>query len=332
MSTVASFLAEDHYFGRNFDSEKTHNETVVIAPNNYSFKFRQVDNIDSHYAIIGMATVVDDYPLFYEACNEKGLAMAELTYYEADYKELNENTDNIAPFELIPWILCQCETVKEALELIKKINLLNINFNEEIQLSPLHWMISDKNESMVVECEATGLKVYYNPARVLTNSPSFDKQYFNLNNYRHVSSKIPRNNFSENLELDVYSRGMGSIGLPGDYSSTSRFVKVAFTLQNVVIGSSEEENVSQFFHILGSVTQQRGCSEVAQGQFDYTIYTSCINTDKGIYYYKTYYNSQINAIGLYDHDLTDDELVIYPLNDYPQINYQSSKKEEYMFN
>ena len=332
MCTAASLLAEDHYFGRNLDLEYSYNETVVIAPRNYCFKFREVDNIDSHYAMIGMAFVVDNYPLFYEACNEKGLSMAGLNYYEAEYKEYDENKDNVTPFEFIPWILSQCEDVKEALELIKKINLVNISFSEELSLSPLHWMISDRNQSIVVECEADGLKVYYNPIGVMTNSPSFDKQAFNLNNYRHLSSKTPRNSFSENLQLDVYSRGMGGIGLPGDLSSASRFVKAAFTLHNVLIGKTEEENVNQFFHVLGSVTQQRGCCEVAQGQYEYTIYSSCINTDKGIYYYKTYYNSQISAVNMYDYDLTNEELDIYPLIDTPQINYQNGKKEEYMFN
>ncbi len=332
MCTAASFSAIDHYFGRNLDLEYSYNETVVITPRNYSFKFRQVDDIDSHYAIIGMAFVVDNYPLYYDACNEKGLSMAGLNYPEADYKEYDENLDNVTPFEFIPWILSQCESVSEALELIDNMNLVNINFSEQLPLSPLHWMISDKENTVVIECEKDGLKVYSNPAQVMTNSPSFDKQLFNLNNYRHLSSKTPENTFSENLDLEVYSRGMGGIGLPGDLSSASRFVKVAFTLQNVLIGKSEEENVTQFFHILGSVTQQRGCCEVAEGKYEYTIYSSCMNTDKGIYYYKTYYNSQINAIDMYNYDLTEDELAIYPLNDSPDINFQNSKKEEYMFN
>lgn len=332
MCTAASFLADDHYFGRNLDLEYSYNETVVITPRNYPLKFRQVDNMDSHYAIIGMAFVVDNYPLYYEACNEKGLAMAGLNYYEAEYKEFDEDKDNITPFEFIPWVLSQCESVKDAIELIKNINLLNENFSEELPLSPLHWMISDKKQSIVVECEDNALKIYHNPFNVMTNSPSFDKQAFNMNNYRHLSAKTPENTFSDNIHLDVYSRGMGAIGLPGDLSSASRFVKVAFTLQNILKGTGEEENVSQFFHVLGSVTQQRGCCEVDEDKYEYTIYSSCMNTDKGIYYYKTYYNSQITAINMYNYDLTEEDLAIYPLVDVQQINYQNNKNEEYMFN
>lgn len=324
MCTAASFLAEDHYFGRNLDLEYSYNETVVITPRNYSFKFRKIEDINSHYAIIGMAFVVDNYPLYYDACNEKGLSMAGLNYPDAEYKQFNQNKDNITPFEFIPWILSQCETVTEAVELIENINLVDINFNKDLPLSPLHWMISDKDKSIVIESEADGLKVYQNDCCVMTNAPSFDKQLFNLNNYRHLSTKTPKNTFSDNIQLDTYSRGMGGIGLPGDLSSMSRFVKVAFTLQNILTENTEEMNVYQFFHILDSVAQQKGCCEVAPNQYEYTIYSSCMNTNKGIYYYKTYFNSQINAVKLYDHDLNAQKLVIYTLNKDPVIKYQSN--------
>ncbi len=332
MCTVTNLSADDHYFGRNLDVESSNNETVVITPQNYQFKFRQVENIDSHHAIIGMAVVVDNYPLYYDACNEKGLCIAGLNYYEAKYQDLNENKDNITPYEFIPWILSQCENVKEAVELIKNINIVNIDFSEDITLTPLHWMISDNDESIVVEPNENDIIIYPNPTGILTNSPSFDKQLFNLNNYRHLSSKTPKNNFSSNLELNVYTNGMGAIGLPGDSSSMSRFVRANFNLQNILVGHTEEENVIQFFHVLDSVSQTKGCTEVSQGKYEYTLYSSCINANQGIYYYKTYFNSQINAINMYNYDLTDDELAIYPLNDYPEINYQNSKKEEYMFN
>ncbi|MDO5825410.1 MAG: choloylglycine hydrolase [Methanosphaera sp.] len=332
MCTAASFLAEDHYFGRNLDLEYSYNETVVITPREYEFKFKQVDNIKSHHAIIGMAFVVDNYPLYYDACNEKGLAMAGLNFPSAVYRDSNEEKDNIASFEFIPWILSQCETVADAIELIEKINILNINFSEKLPATGLHWMISDKKNSIVVESNQKGIMIYFNPLGVMTNEPSFDKQAFNIKNYRHLSNKTPENTFSPNLELEVYSRGMGTIGLPGGLDSASRFVKVAFTLQNALKGEDEEENVNQFFHILGSVYQQKGCCEVAEEQYEYTIYSSCMNTDKGIYYYKTYENTQINAINMYNCDLTDDELVIYPLNDTPAINYQNGNDEEVMYN
>lgn len=144
-----------------------------------------------------------------------------------------------------------------------------------------------------------GLKIYDNPTGVMTNNPPFDQQMFLLNNYRGLSPRQPENRFSEKLPLECYSRGMGALGLPGDLSSASCFARVAFTKMNSVSGDSEEESVGQFFHILGSVEQQRGCCEVAEGKYEITIYTSCCNATKGIYYYTTYTNRQITAVDMH---------------------------------
>ena len=116
---------------------------------------------------------------------------------------------------------------------------------------------------------------------------------------------------------------MGGIGLPGDLSSVSRFVKAAFTKLNSISGWSESESISQFFHILGSVAQQRGCVCMQEGIYEITIYSSCCNMDKGIYYYTTYENSQITAVNMYNEDLESEELVSYPLIKGQQINKQN---------
>ncbi|WP_270657596.1 choloylglycine hydrolase, partial [Eubacterium callanderi] len=253
MCTAATYTTKDHYFGRNLDLEFSYNETVTVTPRNYPFQFRKVKALESHYAMIGMAFVVDNYPLYYDATNEKGLSMAGLNFPEnADYKQEAEGKDNVTPFEFIPWILGQCSTIKEVKELLGRINLININFSEKLPLSPLHWMISDRNESITVESVKEGVKIYDNPVGILTNNPTFDIQIFNLNNYVNVTREVPENRFSSAIALDAYSRGMGGIGIPGDLSSSSRFVKAAFTKLNSVSGTSESESISQFFHILGS--------------------------------------------------------------------------------
>ena len=156
---------------------------------------------------------------------------------------------------------------------------------------------------------ADGLHVYDNPAGVLTNNPPFQQQMFQLNQYMHLSPRQPENHFSDKLELQAYSRGMGALGLPGDLSSTSRFVRVAFTKLHSISGDSENESVSQFFHILNSVDQQRGCCEVAEGKYEITLYTSCCNLNKGIYYYTTYENHQISAVDMHVENLDATELL-----------------------
>ena len=226
-------------------------------------------------------------------------------------------------FEFIPWILSQCATVKEAKALIEKINLTNISFNEKLPLAQLHWLIADENEAITVESVKEGIKIYENPVGALTNNPPFDKQLFNLNNYINLSTKTPTNKFSENLNLQTYSRGMGAIGLPGDLSSQSRFVRVSFIKMNSISKDDEKSSVSQFFHILNSVDQQRGCCELENEKYEITIYTSCCNATKGIYYYTTYDNHQINAVDMHKENLDGHELVRYQLISEEQINIQN---------
>lgn len=314
MCTAITYKTKNHYFGRNFDLEYSYNETVTITPRNYEFKFRKVEPLTTHYAMIGMAYVVGDYPLYYDATNEKGLSMAGLNFPKnADYKEYVDGKDNVTPFEFIPWVLGKCATISEVKSLLDNINLVNINFSEQLPLSPLHWIISDRDSSITVECVKEGLKIYDNEIGVLTNNPPFDYQMFNLNNYMNLSIKSPTNTFSDKIELDQYSRGMGGMGLPGDLSSASRFVRAAFVKLNSLSRDTEEESVSQFFHILGSVEQQRGCVEMGENEYEITIYSSCCNTDKGIYYYITYDNRQIIGVDMHRENLDGSKVVSYPL-------------------
>ena len=192
MCTAATYTGKDHYFGRNLDLELSYNESVTVTPRKFPLKFHQVHDMNEHFAIIGMATVVADYPLYYDATNEKGLSMAGLNFPgNADYKEPAEDVDNVASFEFIPWILGQCETVADVRKLLAKINITNVEFSEQFPPSPLHWMISDKNESITVEQTKAGLNVYDNPVGIMTNNPEFPFQMFTLNNYRRVSPKHP---------------------------------------------------------------------------------------------------------------------------------------------
>ena len=324
MCTAATYKTDDFYFGRTLDYEFSYGDEVTITPRNYPFYFRKIGAMGKHYAMIGMAHIADGYPLYYDAVNEKGLGMAGLNFVgNADYKKFAQDKDNIAPFEFIPWILSQCATAKEARTLIEKINLIDTPFSRDLPLAELHWLLADRNEAITVESVKEGINIYQNPVGVLTNNPPFDEQMFQLNNYMHLSAKSPQNLFSDKLPLHAYSRGMGALGLPGDLSSQSRFVRAAFTKMNSVSGNTESESVSQFFHILGSVDQQRGCCDVGDGKFEVTTYTSCCNTDKGIYYYTSYDNHQITAVNMYKENINSNRLVRYPPIHGEQIKMQN---------
>ncbi len=315
MCTSVCARFSDRYFGRNLDVEYSYGESVVIMPRNYVFNYRKANPVKNPYAIMGMAKVVDGVPLFFDALNEKGLAMAGLAFAgNTEYKPVREGADNITPFELIPWILLQCKNITEAKALLNKINVADISFSENLPLSPLHFMISDNECSIVVECVKEGVMVYDNPVEVLTNNPPFPMQLFNLNNYMSLSPNPPENHFCKDIGFETYSRGMGAIGLPGDLSSQSRFVKAAFTkLNSYVPDNSEQSSVSQFFHILYSVYQQKGCVCLDKGVYEYTEYSSCCNLNRGIYYYTTYENSCITSIDMHKENLESDSLIEYEL-------------------
>lgn len=324
MCTAATYKTKDFYFGRTLDYEFSYGDEITVTPRNYAFDFRHTSACTSHYAIIGMAHIVGNYPLYYDAINEKGLGMAGLNFVgNAVYAKPVSGKENIAQFEFIPYILGKCANINEAKSLLASINLTDTPFSEKLPTAQLHWIIADENGCITVESMADGLHIYDNPVGVLTNNPPFETQMFMLNNYMSLSPKQPQNTFANGLALNSYSRGMGALGLPGDLSSASRFARVAFTKMNSISADSENESVSQFFHILGSVDQQRGCCEVSEGKYEITIYTSCCNTTKGIYYYTTYNNHQISAVDMHRENLDSTELMRYPLIEEQQINFQN---------
>lgn len=314
MCTAITYKTKDFYFGRNLDYHICFGEDIVITPRNYVINFSYMGECRTHYAIIGMAHIENDYPLYYDAVNEKGLGIAGLNFVgNAFYRDVADGVDNVAQYEFILWILSQCSSVREARALIGKVNITNVKFNDKLEVASLHWIIADKNEAITVESVMEGVIIYDNSVGVLTNNPTFKEQMFSLNNYMHLSNKEPKNMFSNKIDLKVYSRGMGALGLPGDVSSQSRFVRAVFNKMNSVCGESEEESVEQFFHILDSVSQIRGCCEVSEGQYEITIYSSCCNCDKGIYYYITYDNRGIRAVDMNTIELDEDRLIRYTL-------------------
>ena len=325
MCTAATYRTKDFYFGRTLDYEFSYGEEITVTPRNYPFSFRYLPEKREHYAIIGMAHVEEDYPLYYDAVNEKGLGMAGLNFVgNAVYGEVREGKENVAVFELIPYILSQCENTEEARELLGKIQITDTKFKEQLPNGRLHWIIADEKEAITVESVTEGLKIYENAPGVLTNNPPFPMQMFQLNNYMQLSSRQPENLFSDQLSLETYSRGMGALGLPGDLSSASRFVRVAFTKLHARSGEGEADSVGQFFHILGSVEQTRGCCELENGKYEITTYTSCCNATKGIYYYTTYTNRQITAVDMHREKLDGTELIRYPMLEEEQIRLQNA--------
>lgn len=331
MCTAITYHTKDTYFGRNLDLELSYGEEVVITPRNFPLRFRHVPSLDNHFAIIGVATVApyagQPCPLYYDAVNEHGLGIAGLNFPgNAVYHPVTPDCDNIAQFELIPWLLGQCRTVAEAKTLLSRLSLADTPFSDQFPPAELHWLIADTESAIVVESIADGLKVYDNPIGVLTNNPPFPIQSFRLRDYLNLSASEPTNQFSDQLDLQPYCHGLGAHGLPGDLSSGSRFVKTAFTRLNSVSADDELSSVSQFFHILHSVDQPRGSSRFGtpdDPKYEITVYSSCCNLRTGVYYYTCYDNHQITAVDLHRADLDGSELSRYPLITTEQIAKQN---------
>lgn len=326
MCTCIAYENGDFYFGRNLDLEYTFGESVVITPRNYRFSFQMLPELTCHYAMIGMATVYENYPLYAEAVNEKGLGIAGLNFPgNAVYKAGQEGKKNVTPYELIPWILGQCQNVEEAKALLDGVNLLDHPIAPALPLAPLHWMIADRDSCIVVEAMADGVHIYDNRYGVLTNNPPFPYYQMHMSNYRNLDSRVPDNRFAKELELPVYGQGMGAIGLPGDFSPASRFVKAAFLKWNSCAKRDEDSSVTQFFHILDGVAMVKGAVVTGEGKPDYTTYSCCVNADRGIYYFKTYENNRIQKVTLWNGDVDDAELKIFELPKEQEIRELNEK-------
>ena len=293
------------FFGRTLDLEYSLGEEVVICPKSYSLPLRHIAEYDRKFAILGACILREGYPLFYDGMNEKGVAAAALNFpVSAKYSDSNKGKLNLASFELIPYLLGTCESLDEVRCVLENLNITSDSFSSELAPSPLHWIFADKGGSITVECTAGGLNVHENPVGVLTNEPSFDYQLMRLADYSNLDSFPPQNRLCEDFLPSPYSRGLGAFGLPGDFSSASRFVRAVFVKNH--ISASGADSVRRFFHLMNSVFVPRGCVITDEGREVETVYTSCIDLESLIYHYTTYENSKIRSVRLWDFDLSLD--------------------------
>lgn len=308
-------------YGRNLDLEYHFGEQVVITPRDHTFTFHHREPLPHHYAMIGMASVAQDTPLYAEAVNEKGLYMAGL-YFPGNavyFEEPDPGLLNLAPYELIPLVLGSCATAAEAKALLQTVRLAAIPFAQGFPLAALHWQVADSDGGFVMEPMADRLHFYDDAAGVLTNNPPYPYQQMNLNNYRHLSPRTPENTFAPGLDLTVYGQGLGALGLPGDASPMSRFVKAAFLRQHAAFPEERAGQVVQFFHLLDAVSMVRGSVVTPEGRCDETTYACCCDAKESVYYYHTYDSGCLHAVRMTEDAMTGDTLRVFPPADKPQF-------------
>ena len=311
MCTAINSVGDYHLFGRTLDLECSYDERVVAAPRNFRIDFLHQKSFVSHLAMIGIACVIEGVPLYYDAMNEAGLCMAALNFPDkAVYcTEIKEDMNNLASFELIPWILCQCESVNAARELLSKTNVTDESFSQEMPATKLHWIVADRSGAITVESTKAGLVIYENSFGVLTNSPEFSYHTTYITDFLGVDSAYPKNLLCPRKNIEIYSRGLGAKGLPGDFSSASRFVRAVFLNEHTDHSDNEVGEVNRIFHIMSNLSVPCGSVKTSDGTSVMTVYTSCACSNSMTYYFTTYDDSRIRDLSLNDIDMDGGEMV-----------------------
>lgn len=297
--------------GRNMDIEFPLERKITITPRQHPLYTKHQPTLNNHYAIVGMSTIVSNYPLYYDACNEYGLCMAALAFRDnAHYHDARNERVNLAFYELIPYTLATCKNVREALDLIGKVNLTPEQFNDELEASPLHFFVCDSNGAVTVEPTHEGLKIYENPVGVLTNNPPFPSMLDHLSCFISLSTDDICECAIPGVSIKARTRGLGAVGLPGDLTSPSRFVRAWFVKSNIVAKDTRDSEISAAFHVLSSVEQQRGLIKVGDA-LEYTAYSAVIDMESTTYYYRTYDGTCTNSVSLRASDLDSDSLISF---------------------
>ena len=304
-------------FGRTLDLECSRNETVTLTPRDFPLPLCRLPTLTRHHAILGMAHVAEGYPLYYDAVNEHGLAMAGLNFpHSAFYPPVRASQRCVAPYELIGFVLAQSADTAQARRLLEGVSVSALDFSPQLPRTPMHWLICDRSGAcLAVEPTRDGLQLLDDPAGVLTNEPPLPAQLMRLSDYLQLSPHPPENRLASALALAPYSRGAGAFGLPGDFSSPSRFVRAVFLTQNALPDRASEP-FNQFFHIMDNLCVVDGCVRIPEGTVR-TMYTSCCDLNDPAYCFTTYDNRQINRVRLSCPD--GRELICRPTNQPQQI-------------
>lgn len=306
MCTALFYGVGGGYVGRTLDYEHGYGEQITVTPRGY---------LDNHYGMVGMATVADGYPLYYDGVNEEGVAVAALNFpLSAHYAPADTAGATMAVHQLIPTLLGRCASVDQAVSLLRGVVLCDRPFNQHYPTARLHWMVADAGRCVVAEATETGLHIYENPARVLTNEPPFPHQLSHLSHYGHLSPASP-----DGWQSPV-SRGGGTVGLPGDFSSPARFVRGAYGVAHALpVG----EPLAQVFRLMAAVAVPAGCVQADDGRPVYTRYTACMDLQRRAYVCNVYGCHRLQGVALRPAVLDRTHLTTYPLPEQEDVLWRN---------
>lgn len=299
------------FFGRNLDWSVGYGQKIVVTPKGYRYHSAFLGELTPKYALIGMGIIAENTPLYFDCGNEAGLAIAGLNfpgYAEYEPTAVDGKT-NISAYEFPLWIAMNFSTVDEVEVALKNVAIVSKPINDKYPVSLLHWIIGDKDRSIVVEYTKNGLEIFHNNVDVLTNQPGYGWHKENLRNYLNLSSPQPAKVVWGKAEMTAFGSGSLMRGIPGDYYSPSRFVRVAYLNTHYPVKSTEEENISRLFHTLAGVAMIDGAAAMASGDFEKTVYTGGYSAATKTYYWNTYEDPAIKKAALSDFDINSTELI-----------------------
>lgn len=277
----------------------------IFIPRNFSFDSHvSGSNFKSEYAFIGAGRDMKGY-LFADGVNEKGFAIATLYFEENASFSKNKHSSkfNLAPEELVSWALGNVESVEDFSEKIKNLNIVALK-NEVIgEVIPLHWIVSDDlGVTKCLEITKNGIHLYDNPVGVMTNSPEFP---WHLTNLSHQNQFQPEE-FSEkkygSLENKSDGPGTGLLGLPGDFTAASRFLRTVVLKQYSTKVTGVYEGVNAVVHILNTVDIPKGVKVTNKKKdiADYTQYKGIMDISHRTYYMMPYDGFMPHKVALTD--------------------------------
>ncbi len=300
------------YFGRNLDWNTGYGEKVVITPRGYKYQTAFLGDNEKSLAVIGMGIVAEGIPLYFDCANEGGLAVAGLNFpgYAKYEPAPIDGKTNVAAYEFPLYVARNFSNVDEVEEALHDIAIIARPVNEQYPVSELHWLIGDKDRSIVVEYTSSGMEIFENPVDVLTNQPGYGWHRENLRNYLNLFPQMPHEVRWGAETMRPFGTGSLAQGLPGDTYSTSRFIRVAYHNTHYPLQSGESANIARLFHTLSSVAMIEGASQMTDKSYEKTIYTGGYSSATQTYYYNTYEDFAIQKVSLSDHDLESSELIL----------------------
>lgn len=286
------------YCGRNYDWGCGFGQGPVAVPANWEWQSRHLGPIKTVSGLIGMGIVQQNMPLFFDCVNEDGLYCAGLSYAGGFgvYVDPVEGKTNVASFEIPLWVCSQFTTVDEVEKAMGDLVITNDSFSAELTPMPMHWFIADKDRSIVVEQAANGLTVSHDGFDVLTNQPEFKFHCENMRNYLHLDTAWTPDVTMRDAKLSALGVGPSMMGLPGDPSAISRFVRVAILNANYPDERGDKANLTRLFRTLGAVSMVKGYCRQENGNFEYTNYTGGYSAATKTYSYSTYDDPSLRSI------------------------------------